>query len=90
MNWIEIVGGLVSGGVLQHIVSSKMMPKKEKKEADAEFIDKLMERINILEARIDNQTVMIKELLVENSRMKAELEYLRKSTSTGLDTFNDN
>ncbi len=78
MNWFEIITGIVSGGTLQYLISSKLMPKKDKKEADAVFIDTLMKRIDVLEARIDQQTIMIKEILVENERLKAELKYLRE------------
>jgi hypothetical protein len=45
MNWFEIITGIVSGGTLQYLISSKLMPKKDKKEADAVFIDTLMKRI---------------------------------------------
>jgi hypothetical protein len=78
MNWFEIITGIVSGGTLQYLISSRLMPKKDKKEADAIFIDTLMKRIDVLEARIDNQTVMIKEILVENERLKVELKYLKE------------
>jgi hypothetical protein len=90
MNWMEIIAGIIGGGTGQYLISTKLMPKREKKEADGEFIDKLMDRINILEARIDNQTVIIKELLTENATMKAELSYLRRSASQDPDTFNPN
>lgn len=77
LNWIELISGLVGGGTAQYLISSKLMPKTEKVAADAQFIDKLMERIDILEARLDSQTLVIKELLTENVSMKKELEYLR-------------
>jgi regulator of replication initiation timing len=60
------------------MVSTKLMPKKEKKEADAVFIDTLMDRISVLEGRIDQQTIAIKELVKENERLKVELEYIKK------------
>jgi len=78
MNWFEIIAGLLGGGTLQYLISSKLMPKKEKKEADALFIDTLLNRINVLEARIDNQTIIIKELIAENERLKAEVKYLKE------------
>jgi len=78
MNWFEIITGIISGGTLQYLISSRLMPKKDKKEADAVFIDTLMKRIDVLEARIDQQTIMIKEILVENERLKIELKYLRE------------
>ena len=78
MSWIEIIGGVVSGGTLQYIISSKLMPKKDKRDADALFIDTLMKRIDVLEGRIDGQTILIKEILVENERLKIELKYLKE------------
>ncbi len=78
MNWIEIIAGIVSGGTLQYIISSRLMPKKEKKEADAIFIETLMKRIDVLEARIDNQTIIIKDLIRENEAHKAEIKYIRQ------------
>lgn len=77
MNWFELISGIVSGGLLQHLISTKVMPKKEKKEADALFIDTLLKRVSILEARIDNQTVLIKEMIAENERLKMEIKFLR-------------
>lgn len=77
MNWFEIISGVISGGLLQYLISSKIMPKKEKKEADQVFIDTLLRRIDILEARIDNQSIMIKEMIAENERLKMEIKYLK-------------
>lgn len=70
--------GVFGGSLGQYIISTKLIPKKEKKEADQVFIDTLMDRITVLEGRIDQQTIVIKDLIKENAELKAELEYLKK------------
>jgi len=80
-NWMELIAGLVGGGTGQYLISSKLMPKREKREADEKFIEQLMERVQMLEARLDEQTRIIKELLVENAQMKAELEFIKRQTN---------
>ena len=77
MSWIEILAGVISGGTLQYVVSTKVMPKKEKKDADAYFIDTLIKRIDVLETRVDNQTAIIKDLIKENESLKSEIRYLQ-------------
>lgn len=76
MNWLDILLAVVSGGTLQYIISSRLMPKKDKREADAHFIDTLLKRIDLLETKVDNQTIVIKDLIRENEAFKAEIKYL--------------
>jgi predicted RNase H-like nuclease (RuvC/YqgF family) len=78
MHWGEIVVAIISGGTLQYVISTKLMPKREKREADAIFIDTLMKRIDVLESRVDTQTLLIKELIGENERLKVEIKYLKE------------
>jgi hypothetical protein len=77
----EVIIAILSmfgGGLGQYIISSKLIPKREEREADKILIDTLMDRINILEGRIDQQTIVIKDLIKENAELKAELDYLKK------------
>jgi hypothetical protein len=79
MNFIELIAGIVSGGTAQYLISSKFITKKEKRDADEKFIEQLLERVQLLEGRLDEQTKIIKDLLVENAQMKAELEFIKRS-----------
>lgn len=78
MNPTELIMGAISGGFLQWLISTKVMPKKEKRDADALFIDTLLVRVNTLETRLDNQAEIIKDLIIENERLKAEIKHLKE------------
>jgi hypothetical protein len=69
---------LIGGGFGQWILSTKIMPKKEKKEFDQQFIETLMERVNILEGRLLEQSAQLTCVMEENARLKVEMEYLKK------------
>lgn len=75
--WIAIFSFL-GGSVGQYIVSSFLLPKKDKKEADQQFIDTLIQRITLLEGRLEEQSKQLTTVMEENARLKVEMEYLRK------------
>jgi hypothetical protein len=80
MNWLELISGLIGGSTAQYLVSSKFITKKEKRDADEKFIEQLLERVQLLELRLEENTKVVKDLLVENARMKAELEFLKRGS----------
>ena len=69
---------IVGGATGQFILSSFLIPKKEKREADQQFIDTLMTRIANLEGRMDEQSKQLTNVMTENAMLKVELDYLRK------------
>jgi len=69
---------LISGATGQYIVSAFLIPKKEKKEAEAGFIDTLLERVSFLEGKIDVMSLQLNEIMRENERLKIQLEYKSK------------
>jgi predicted RNase H-like nuclease (RuvC/YqgF family) len=85
MNMNEIIIaliGLAGGGLGQYIISGKLMPKKERKEADQQFIETLLQRISNLEGRLDEQSKQLTMVMEENARLKVEMEYLRKENES--------
>jgi TolA-binding protein len=75
--WIEIILAVSGGGFFQWIISTKLMPKKEVREADKVFIDQLLERVSYLEGKIDTLSGQLIEVVKENEKLKVELEHLR-------------
>lgn len=70
---------LVLGGATgQFLLSTLLMPKKDKREADQHFIDTLIQRVSNLEGRLDEQSKQLTCVMEENARLKIELEYLKK------------
>jgi TolA-binding protein len=76
-DWIEIMVALGGGGFMQWIISTKLMPKKEVREADKIFIDQLLERVSYLEGKIDTLSAQLIEIVKENEQLKVELKHLR-------------
>jgi hypothetical protein len=74
INILLIVGGATG----QFLLSTVLIPKKDKKEADQTFIDTLIQRVSNLEGRLDEQSKQLTTVMEENARLKVEMEYLRK------------
>jgi predicted RNase H-like nuclease (RuvC/YqgF family) len=75
--WIAIIS-LIGGGLGQWILSTFLLPKKDKKEADQQFIETLIQRVSTLEGRIEEQSKQLTTVMEENARLKVEMEYLKK------------
>lgn len=79
MNEIIIaVIGLLGGGTLQYLISTKFMPKKDEKESDAHFIDTLIQRVTLLEGRIEQLSAQISSLMASNATLSVELNYIKE------------
>jgi predicted RNase H-like nuclease (RuvC/YqgF family) len=68
----------ISGGFGWQIISAFVLPKKDEKEADKAFIDTLIQRITMLEGRLEEQSKQLTSVMEENARLKVEMEYLRR------------
>lgn len=68
---------LLGGGVIWNIYSTIKMPKKEEREADQQFIQTLLDRVNKLEARIEEQSKQISNLMASNATLSVELNYIK-------------
>jgi predicted nuclease with TOPRIM domain len=77
VNILLIIGGATG----QYILSAFMIPKKEKRDADQEFIDVLIQRISNLEGRMDEQSKQLTNVMTENAMLKVELDYLKKENA---------
>lgn len=75
--WIGLIG-LLGGSAAQHLISTKFMAKKEKRDADQEFIDTLLQRIYNLEGRLDELSKQLTSVMTENAMLKVELDYIKK------------
>lgn len=69
---------IISGATGQYFLSAFIMPKKDQKDADKQFIDTLIQRVTILEGRIEEQSKQLTNVMTENAMLKVELGYLRK------------
>ena len=79
MNEIIVNILLVIGGATgQFILSAFIIPKKDKRESDQQFIDTLIERIGHLEGKIDILSTQLNEVMRENERLKVEMSHLTK------------
>lgn len=74
INFLMVIGGATG----QYIISTLKMPKKDQKESEQQFIDTLLQRVSILEGRIEEQSKQLTCVMQENAMLKVELEYLRK------------
>jgi hypothetical protein len=68
---------LFSGGLGQYMISTKLMPKKEQKDADQNFINTLIQRVSLLEGRIEEQSAQIANLMASNATLLVELNYMK-------------
>jgi predicted nuclease with TOPRIM domain len=80
-NIIINILSVIGGGFGWQILSTFVMPKKEKRDADQNFIDTLLDRITHLEARLDEQSKQIQIIIQENASLKIEMNYLIKENT---------
>lgn len=75
--WIAILS-IIGGATGQYLLSTFIMPKKEKRDADQEFIDTLIQRVSHLEGRTDELSKQLTNVMTENAMLKVELDYMKK------------
>ena len=74
INILLIIGGATG----QFILSAFILPKKDKKDADAQFIETLISRVGLLEGRIEEQSKQIQNLMASNATLSVELNFIRQ------------
>lgn len=74
INLLLIIGGATG----QFILSAFILPKKDKKDADAQFIETLISRVTLLEGRIEEQSKQVSNLMASNATLSVELNFIRQ------------
>jgi hypothetical protein len=69
---------ILSGATGQYVLSAFLIPKKDQRDADKQFIDTLIQRIGMLEGSVDLMSKQITTIMTENATLKVEMDYLRK------------
>lgn len=75
---ITAIIGAISGGFGWNLISTKIMPKKEQKESEQNFIETLLDRIKNLEGRLDLLTAQCQAVMEKNATLVVEMNYLMK------------
>jgi hypothetical protein len=79
---------IVGGATGQFILSSFLIPKKDRKDQEQSFITTLIDRVSALEGRITEQSAQLTLVMEENARLKVEMEYLRKENIELMNQIN--